>query len=211
MRKLVVFGAGGFGQEAVWLAEAMNDAGQPDERWEILGYLDDDSAKQGRSYYGYPVLPDPEARDLWYHCAVGSNAAREKVVARLDQRGWKAATLIHPSVIRAREVLVGEGCYIGPGSILSPVAKIGRHVLINQRVSVGHDAVIGDFAQLCPGAQINGRCQIERLALVGSNASIHQGKRVGEAAVVGSNSQVITNVEARTSVGGVPARLLFRE
>lgn len=210
MRSLVIFGAGGFGQEAAWVAESMNDVLSPADRWEILGYVDDNAAEKGNEYYGHRVIESPgdlkaTGRELWYHCALGNNLLREKISKRLDGMGWKAATLIHPSVIVAKYVRMGEGCYVGAYSILSPNAVIGRHVLINQRASIGHDAHLEDFSQACPGAQINGYCMIRRGALIGSNASIQQGRAVGEHAVVGSNSQVLRSVPDRSTAAGVPA------
>jgi sugar O-acyltransferase (sialic acid O-acetyltransferase NeuD family) len=211
MRQLVIIGAGGFGQEAIWVAESMNPALAETERWEILGYLDDNPERDGQEFYGYRVLGRPsegarKGRETWYYCAVGNNTSRAQLAARLDDLGWRAATLVHPSVIQARYTSIGEGTYIGAGSIVSPNARIGRHVIINQRVSIGHDAVMDDFSQACPGAQINGRCRVGRGALVGSNASLLQDKRVGDNAVVGANSQVVRDVETGTTVCGVPAR-----
>lgn len=208
MRKLVVFGAGGFGQEAIWVAESMNTSLSNDERWEILGYIDNDADKIGMSYYDYPVIEAPRDADVWFHCALGDNHTRQAQAERMEALGWHGATLIHPSVIRARHVAVGEGTYIGAGTVLSPNATIGRHVLINQRVSIGHDVVLADFSQASPGAQINGRCRVGRAAYVGSNASVHQGKTIGDDAVVGANAQVVTDVKKATTVAGVPARRL---
>src|SRR5262249_13311645 len=152
--------------------------------------------KRGARMYGYACLggtsdvpSELRTGTVWYYCAVGNTTAREKVVARLDSLGWRAATLVHPSVVRARNVEIGEGTYVGALSVLSPNAKLGRHVIINQRVSIGHDAVLEDFSQACPGAQINGACRIGRGALIGSNASIQQLGNVGAYAVVGSNSR----------------------
>lgn len=211
MRKLVIFGAGGFGQEAIWVAESMNEELPEPLRWEVLGYLDDDSTKVGQRFYGHPVLAaPPDDRDLWFHCALGSNTAREAVASRLEARGWRPAALIHPSVVQAKFVEVGEGTYVGAGSILSPNARVGRHVIVNQRVSVGHDSLMEDFSQACPGSQINGFCQVLRGALIGSGASIRQGRSVGPRAVVGANSLAVMDVEPGTTVLGVPARLLSR-
>lgn len=212
MRNLIIFGGGGFGAEAAWVAEDVNAAaGQPE--WNILGYVDDDPQKHGCEFYGYRVLGTAEqiarqgdCRDTWYYCAVGNNAVRRELAARLDGLGWRAATLIHPSVIRAKNVVVGEGTYVGPLSTLSPNCTVGRHVIVNQRVAIGHDAVVGDFSNLCPGAQINGACRVGKYALIGSNSSIIQGRLVGESAVLGSNSVAIRSVDAGITVLGVPAK-----
>lgn len=209
MRKLVIFGAGGFGQEAAWVAESMNAHLPPDEAWEVLGYIDDNPKLACRAFYGYPVLGEaPEARELWFHCALGNNGTREAVAAKLEARGWRPATLVHPSVVRAKDVAIGDGTYVGALSVLSPNARIGRHVLINQRVAIGHDAVLEDFSQACPGAQINGSCKLERGAFVGSNASLSQGRKVGRGGVLGANSTAIIDVAPGATVIGVPARVV---
>ena len=216
VRNLIIFGGGGFGMEAAWVAEEMTAARLDGAQWQVLGYADDDRHKVGAKSYGYEILGSPEeiaARlgpaELWYHCALGNNQLRRNVAERLDRLGWRAATLMHPSVIRAKDIQVGPGCYVGALAILCPACRIGRHVLINQRTAVGHGSELGDFSQVCPGAQINGDCRIGAGALVGSNASIHQGKSVGEGATVGANSLVVRAVAPGQSVMGTPARPFF--
>ncbi len=217
MKNLIIAGGGGFGAEVAWVAEDMNADGAFALPWNILGYVDDEPSKIGREFYGYRVLGSPEgvastldAGEVWYHCAIGDNTARMRMTARLSALGWRAATLIHPSVVRARNVTVGEGTYVAPFSVLSPNCTLGKHVIINQRVAVGHDVIVRDFSNICPGAQLNGSCQVGQLSLIGSNASIYQGRSVGDSATVGANSMVIRNVAAGTSVVGVPARKIGR-
>lgn len=127
---LVIIGAGGFGAEAAWVAEDMNHAAAlagREQPWAILGYADSDPDKRDQVLYGYRVLGSPEqvaseVKDtpVWFHCAIGKNALREKLVRRVLPWGWKAATLVHPSVIIARNVEIGEGSYIGAGTIVCP-------------------------------------------------------------------------------------------
>jgi len=212
LKNIVIVGAGGFGTEAIWVLEEMNRLSQEEERWNILGYVDDDINKKNLNFYGYRTIGTPEeiaahhdSSDLWFFCAIGNNINKINVVTRIEQFGWRAACLMHPSVIFAREVSVGEGTYIGAGSVVCPNVTIGKHVLINTRVAVGHDAVLENFSQLCPGAQINGECRVGRGALIGSNASLLPGTEVGAGAIVGANSQVIRNVKAGSTVNGVPA------
>jgi len=215
MKKIIIVGAGGYASEAAWVLEEMNKSGSMARRWQILGYADKDVTTKGLLVYDYKILGTTEeiakqyiGENIWYYCAIGSNANRAVVTKNLDALGWQAATLIHPSVIMARKVAIGEGTYIGGGSILCPNSTIGRHVIINTRVTIGHDSVLADFSQACPGAQINGFCKVGQGAMIGSNASILPGKSVGDNAVVGANSQVIRSVKAGATVNGVPAVLI---
>jgi sugar O-acyltransferase (sialic acid O-acetyltransferase NeuD family) len=214
-KNLVIMGAGGHGSEGAWTAEEMNKAQRGEPLWNIIGYVDDDTAKIGKELYGYRVLGTPEdfagtatAKKIWYYCAMGDNRAREKVVARLDGLGWHAATLVHPAAIVAKDVVIGDGSYVGPLCNLSPNSRIGRHVLINSQSTVGHDVEVGDFAQICPGARVNGFCVVGRFALVGSNASIFQGRKIADDVRVGSNSFIVQNVTKAQTMIGVPARPL---
>jgi sugar O-acyltransferase (sialic acid O-acetyltransferase NeuD family) len=213
MKKLIIAGCGGFGAEVAWIAEDINAAHTAAPPWQIVGFVDDNPAHKDQDCYGYRVLGSPEEvagqlgrTETWYYCAIGDNAARERMVARLSAFGWQAATLIHPSVVRAKNVTVGEGTCVAPMSVLSPNTLIGRHVLINQRVTVGHDVILHDFCNICSGAQLNGFCQVGRSSTVGSNASLYPGRSVGDNATVGANSMVIRNVASHISVFGVPAR-----
>src|SRR5690606_21349074 len=47
-KSLIIIGASGFGKEVAWLAKRLNI--------DVQGYLDDDEAIQGQSFYSYPVL-----------------------------------------------------------------------------------------------------------------------------------------------------------
>jgi len=211
MKNLVIAGGGGFGAEAAWVAEEMNVADA--SPWNLLGYVDDDPSKIDLQFYGYKVLGLPEEvadrmghEEIWCYCAVGDNAARKRMAARLSGFGWRSATLIHPSVVRAKNVSIGEGTYVAPLSVLSPNCTLGRHVIINQRVAIGHDTTIGDFSNICPGAQVNGFCRVGQSSLVGSNASIRQNCSIGENSSVGANSMVVRDVDSGVTVVGVPAR-----
>lgn len=205
-------GAGGFGAEAIWALEEMNKLESLSEKWNILGYIDDDESKKGKCFYNYETLGSLDevalnysGDQLWYFCAIGDNGTRSNIVKSLDELGWKAATLIHPSAIMAKNIEIGEGSYIGPVSVICPNVTIGKHVLINTRAAIGHDTIMENFSQACPGAQINGFCKVGHSSFIGSNASLMPGTRVGERAIIGSNSQVLRAVKNDITVNGVPA------
>ena len=212
MKKIVIMGAGGFGAEAIWALEEMNKLSSLSDQWNILGYADDNKSKKGKVFYNYQTLGTPGEVDeiysgnqLWYFCAIGDNRIRSNMVKRLDELAWKAATLIHPSAVMAKNVEIGKGSYIGPASVICPNAIIGEYVLINTRVAIGHDVIMENFSQACPGAQINGFCKIGHSSFIGSNASIMPGTKIGEKVIVGANSQVLRAVKSGITVNGVPA------
>ena len=58
-KKLIIFGAGGFGSEIVWVAESANELARGGNVFDVLGYVDDDPKKIGTELYGYKVLGTP--------------------------------------------------------------------------------------------------------------------------------------------------------
>jgi sugar O-acyltransferase (sialic acid O-acetyltransferase NeuD family) len=217
-KPLVIVGAGGFASEGLWVAEDINAAeiahGRP-PLWKICGFAVFDPTQFPPVIYSYPVLGTPiqTARalgdtEVCFICMIGDNHLREEKVREAENLGWKAVSLIHPSVIRARETSIGPGSYVGAGSIISPFSQVGRHVVINHHVSVGHDSSMHDFSQACPGARIGGKCVVGRWSLIGSNATLLPGCLLGENATVGAGSVALRSVAPLTTVIGVPARVL---
>lgn len=219
-RELLIIGAGGFGAVAAGIAEMMNatlsgtsGAGP----WEIVGYADDNPAKQGMHHAGHLVHGGIEearrafhGRALWFFCAIGDNRARARMARRARELGWKPATLIHPAAVLDPTVEVGPGSVIAPCAVLSYRSRVGSHVVVDAHASIGHHAELGNFCEVFAGARINGNCRVGPYAVVGCNATLLPGTSVGDGAVVGANSLAHGIVQADTTVFGVPARTLHR-
>ncbi len=214
MPRLVVYGAGGYGQELVWLADDITATGCT--AWEMLGYIDDDPALRGEERYGRPVIGalDEFAKDagsltdVYFVIGVGRPSLRRQIaetVAR--QTPWLApATLVHPSAIIARHVTLHEGCIVGAGCVIGPYAELRQHVALNVHVGVGHHATIGSFSMLLPGARISGSCSIGDAVAIGSNAVVTPGVSVGNNATVAAGALVLRNVAEHATAFGNPAR-----
>jgi serine O-acetyltransferase len=106
------------------------------------------------------------------------------------------------------------GCYIGAG------ARIGRGVSLGYGglgVVIHDKAVIGQLVRIGANVTIGGRSKHPEVPVIGDRVVISTGAkilgplRVGDEAVIGANAVVIRDVEARTVVGGVPARVLKAE
>jgi len=210
---LLIVGAGGMGIEALWVAREMNRIGR--SNWDTIFFADDapelfNSVIEGVKVIGSSTI-GLSLTPCFFHCGIGNNQVREKIASAYEARGFKPATLIHPSAVIAESAIIGEGTYIGANSVVMPLAKIGKHVIINILATASHHSVIGDFAQVCPGAKINGHCHLGSHAFIGSNVSLQPGTKVGEHACVGANSFVNKDVEPSITVHGNPAKPFFKK
>lgn len=212
-KDLVIIGAGGFGREASLLVEEINESLAGEDKWNLLGFIDEDMTKRGMDMRGYPVLGgwdalaglNPQAMVI---CVVGDPQAKRKMVEIAGWQGRKFVTLVHPEVYTSADVEIGEGVLINRGSILTTNIKIGDHVSINPGCGIGHDAVIGAYCTLMWRVNISGAVQVEQGSMIGTGATVLQGLKIGEKSTVGAGAVVAKNVTAGTTVTGVPAKTL---
>ena len=125
-------------------------------------------------------------------------------------------TFVHPTASLIGDVIVGPGCYIGPGASLRGdfgriVMKAGSNF---QDGCVAHsfpgmDAVMEENAHVGHGAVLHG-CTIGRHALIGMNAVVMDGAVIGESVFVGALTFVKAGFEvpARSLIQGVPGRVV---
>ncbi len=126
------------------------------------------------------------------------------------------SSFVHPTAVLIGDVIVGPGCYIGPGASLR--GDFGRLVMVGggnlQDNCVVHgfpgtDTVMEEDAHIGHGAVLHG-CTVRRNALVGMNAVVMDGAVIGESAFVAAMGFVKAGFEvpARTLVAGIPAKIV---
>lgn len=208
MKNLYIIGAGGFGREAAWLTERINNV---EPTWRLCGFLDDTSEKQGTVAGGYPVVGpcaflEKMEEKVWVICAVGSAVGRRQIVQRVQQySNVKFATLIDPSVMRSSSVAIGEGSIICAGTILTVDITIGRHVIINLDCTVGHDAHIEDYVTIYPSVNVSGGVIVGEGTELGTGTQIIQQRRVGKGVSLGAGAVVIRDLPDKCTAVGIPA------
>lgn len=212
MKRLLVCGSGGFGREVLQIVAAIN-AVTP--TWELVGVLDDAPSPLATSHLEalgvarVGVVTDltpitAAAPGTAAVIAIGDPSVRHAIAAANSTVEW--AVLVHPDATVGPDVTLDPGTVVAAGARLSTNIQVGGHVHVDHNVTVGHDVTIGAFARLNPQACISGAVTIGERALVGANATVLQGLSVGTAAVVGAGAVVTRDVEANTTVRGVPAR-----
>lgn len=207
MKNIIILGAGGYAQEVLWVVDDINSVLPT---WDFIGFIDPiDPGRKGQLHYDRQVLGgwDDVSRqeEIYFACGIGSPESRAKECFEGERRGYRPATLIHPSVIAARHVQIGEGTVIGARCVLAPYAILGRHCALNIGVTVGHDSRMGDFCVLSPGAQLLGAAELSERVFLGANATVYPKRKVGAGSIIAANSFLLTNLGPGLSVIGVPA------
>jgi sugar O-acyltransferase (sialic acid O-acetyltransferase NeuD family) len=213
--KLLILGAGGTSRD---LAGVIHDINQSKRRWKLLGFLDDDAAKQGTRIDGLPVLgPIDAARDFEKaQFIIGiarwpAASLRPKIAGRLALPRQRYATIVHPSATVYPGVKVGAGTAIMHNVVITTGTEIGDHVLIHQNVTMGHDQVVEDFVTIAPGATIGCEARLKRGCYIGAASAIRHEVTVHEGALVGLGSVVVKDVPVGRTVMGNPAKLLDKK
>ena len=202
--ELVIYGAGGMGQEVADLAQA---AGR-----HVLGFVDDRPGLPGQKILDLPVLGDRSwlvGKEVPVFVAVGAPAARRRVCQALAGLGvQEPPALVHPTAY------VGLDCEVGAGSVIAATAtvtadvQVGRFVIVNIGATVSHNSRLADFATVAPGVHLAGSTTVGEGADIGIGSCSIQGLGIGAWSVVGAGAAVIRDVEANTTVVGCPARVI---
>jgi sugar O-acyltransferase (sialic acid O-acetyltransferase NeuD family) len=215
--RIIVIGAGGHGSE---VASYIGDLSASD-RALLVGFVDEH--RSPGPWRDSEILGDFEALRAFldarpgslfhYITAVGTNPVRRRLVRHVERLGAHnlvAWSLRHPTSQVGRDVQIGEGTCLAPGSIVTTSSSIGRHCILNIKSSVSHDCIIGDFTNLNPGVTICGNVEIGVDCYIGAGATVIDKVTIGEGTVVGAGAVVTTDLPAGVTAVGVPARVLER-
>lgn len=139
------------------------------------------------------------------HVAVGDSNKRKEIVNRLPAN-TRYATIVHPEAHILENVEIGEGSFIGIGSVITTNVKIGKHAILNRHAQVGHDCKIGDFFSMMPNSVVSGNVGIRDCVYMGSNSSIKENIHVCSYVRIGMNCAVVKTISQSGTYVGVPAK-----
>jgi UDP-perosamine 4-acetyltransferase len=207
--KVIIVGCGGHARVLADIVLTQS------ERYEPVGFVDNDRDKWGGMIFGIPVLGgddvvfDWPADSVFLINAIGSTRdtqMRAGIFSFFKSKGYNFCDVVSNSSCLSRHAAHGEGLQLISGAIVHPGCRIGRNVLINTKTSVDHDCTIGDNVHIAPGATLSGGVSVGDGVHIGSGATVIQGVSIGSGALVAAGAVVTANVSANTAVGGVPAR-----
>lgn len=210
-RRLLVLGANN--PETVRVVAAINGSAPV---FDLVGFLDNDPAKHGTTFWGHPVLgPSPLVAERAYRDCVVVNAitrtprVRKETTEELLRHGAELTNLIHPSV-DVRLVKLGVGIVCHEGTVLQPGVEVGDDVAFNANVVVSHECLLGPHVFMAPASVLAGIVRVGEGAMIGVGATVLPRLAIGAWATVGGGAVVVRDVAEGATVAGNPARELRR-
>ncbi|HUS87736.1 MAG TPA: acetyltransferase [Bacteroidales bacterium] len=209
MKKIAVYGAGGFGREVQMLINQINNF---EKKFDFIGFFDD-GIKQGQLINNYPVIGGmselnriKEPVELVF--AIADPKTKKNLELQIINPKINYPVLIHPNALIGdmEYVKIGDGSIIAAGSIITVNIEIGRHVILNLSCTIGHDTRIGDYSSFMPAVNVSGEVNIAEGVYAGTGAKIINQLDIGEFTVIGAGSVVNKSLPAHCTAVGVPAK-----
>lgn len=209
--RILIIGAGGHGKV---IADILRARGT-----EPGGFVDADENLWGTQVLGLPVLGGMnhlEKIAAQHHLrqaivAIGDNRVRQEVAREVERAGLKLATAIHPSSTISPTVRLGRGVVVCMGAAIAVQAQVGDLAIINTNATVDHECELGPAAHVCPNVSLAGRVKVAEGAFIGIGSSVVQCRSIGQWATIGAGAVVTTDIPARSTAVGVPARVIRGE
>ncbi len=180
----------------------------------FLGFIDNDSAKKGTSFFGYPVLggsdymqtvKDPDVHLV--NLITRDCVTRFETSLQVHQYGAKFSNLIYPHV-DLDMVSMGVGNYIQEAVILQAGVVVGNNSSIHMGTLVGHESKIGNSVFIAHGCNLSGLVNVEDGVFMGTGVSVLPRVSIGRWSVIGAGSVIRKDVPPYSMVVGNPAKVV---
>ena len=156
--KLVIIGAGGYGQTVCDVAEQSG-------KYEEIVFLDDN--KIAENVVG--KCADFEkfiAEDTEIYPAFGNNEARISFIEKLEEKGANIPIIIHKTAYISPKATVAEGTVVLPFAVINTDCHVKEGCIINCNCVIDHGCVIERGVHVCLGALVKAENRIPALMKV---------------------------------------------
>ncbi len=192
--KLTIIGASGHGKVVADVARLNG--------YDAIEFLDDDPNKAICG--AYPVVGNTDrAVDGDIFVAIGNADIRERF-----SKNKRLIKLIHPNVVIADGVEIGEGTVVMAGVVINAGAKIGRGCIINTSSSIDHDCVVGDFVHISVGVHLCGTIKVGEKTWIGAGSTVINNVNICGNCTIGAGAVVIKDIDEIGTYIGVPAKMI---
>ena len=164
MKRLLIFGAGGFGKTVADVASQLNC-------YDRIAFLDD--GQTGENILGkcheFASFAD---EDTEFFAAFGNPIYRMKWLNAAVEHGCHIATLIHPRAYVSPQASVAAGSVVLPMAVVNTGVKVENGCIINCGAIVDHDCIIETGSHIAPGAVVKAENRISAGSKIDSGTVI---------------------------------------
>lgn len=211
MKKIAIYGAGGFGREVACLIHKINEV-KPE--WELIGFFDDNPSLKGKMVSHYaPCLGGLEELnafddELAVAMAIGNAKIVKPLINRITNDKISYPNLIHPRVNfnDFSTVKIGKGNIVQGGCFFSCDVEVGDFNVLNGSVVLGHDDRIGSYNIFMPAVRVSGQVTIGDENYFGVGAIILQQLKIGNDTRLGAGCVLMTKPKDGCLYIGNPAK-----
>lgn len=207
---MLVIGAKGLAKEILEILHQNN-------LLENVVFYDDVNKNIGSKLYDkFPILKSPDEAKIYFASkskeftiGIGDPKLRYKLYNLFKDLGGTLVSTISPkSDIGNYGNLIGAGCNITSGVVITNDVHLGKGCLVNLNVTIGHDCRIRDFVELCPNVNISGNCTIGDFTFIGTSATVLPNINIGKNVVVGAGAVVTKDIPDNSVAVGIPAKII---
>ena len=210
-REIIIFGAGGFGREVLWLLRDITVL-SPQDGWDPIGFADDVDLALEEICELQVLGCIEEVHDnlglVSCVCGLGEPDLKAKIIPRIRAHVRDFPPIIHPSVQYSSFVGISGGCIVCANTILTTQVELKEFVTINLACTIGHDVIIGEFSTLAPGVNVAGGAHIGARVKLGTGAIILPGISIGAGTTVGAGAVVTKDLPVNVIAVGIPAKVV---
>lgn len=210
MKKIAIFGAGGFGKEVACLIKRINEQ---NPEWNLVGFFDDGKEKGsdishfGKCLGGVQELNEWKS-ELAVAVAIGNSLTVQKIVEKINNPLVHYPNLIHPNFVISdpESFVIGRGNIIQGACTATVDVTIGDFNVFNGAVCIGHDAKIGSYNTMMPATRISGEVVIGDFCFFGVGSIVLQQIKMKDHVRLAAGSVLMTKPKSGFLYLGVPAK-----
>ena len=150
--KLVIIGAGGYGQ-------TVSDVAAQSGKYEKIVFLDDNKIADdvvGKCADFEKFISD----DTEIYPAFGNNETRLSFIEKLEEKGANIPVIIHKTAYVSPRATLGKGTVVLPKAMINTDTTIEKGCIINCGAIVDHGCVIENGVHVCLGAIVKAENRI---------------------------------------------------
>ncbi|MDI2589750.1 acetyltransferase [Psychrobacillus sp. NEAU-3TGS] len=213
----MVIGTGGNSIDIVEIIQEISELGN--QKYEILGYLDDNEQLHNTVLNGYKVLGGlPIAKtfpeDIFFVFTIGSEKSykkRGRIISDLGIGIDRFEKIIHPSARISKSASLGNGVIIFPNVFVGSNVKIGEFCIVLSNTVINHDCRLGSYNICASSVNLAGGVKVEDFCYLGAGASVRNSVEIKTGSLIGMGSVVLNSIAENAVIIGNPGRLLYKE